>query len=299
VPHSQIRRSIAASQKAYSERKGELGYQEFGSLLLGTREQLEEVRETDLIDTVYRDPVEIIQEVPLLAGHDFETALFTPGDGVMDISRLLQFYLKEAWERSREFQLKLSCKVTSVNRIDSRFRVETTQGVFEPTVVVNGAGAWAPEIAEMAGVTPLPMSSFKRHLFILDNIDEIDPGWPFIWSLDKNFYFRPESGGLLFSVCDEERCEHVFQPTVSQEVIEILAEMIAWELPRLSEAVQRQAWSCFRTKTPDGSFHLGWSDNCPDFYWVAGLGGHGMGASWEVGRLAAQDIVRRFASGES
>jgi len=33
-----------------------------------------------------------------------------------------------------------------------------------------------------------------------------------------------------------------------------------------------------------------------NFFWVAGLGGHGVGASWEIGRLAAaglQDSTRR------
>ncbi len=54
----------------------------------------------------------------------------------------------------------------------------------------------------------------------------------------------------------------------------------------------RSVWSCFRTKTPDDRFVIGWDPQLEGLFWVAGLGGHGMGCSWQIGRLAAA-IFRR------
>jgi glycine/D-amino acid oxidase-like deaminating enzyme len=95
---------------------------------------------------------------------------------------------------------------------------------------------------------------------------------------------------VLFSVCDEERCRSL-EPTVSDEVAEQLAELIWRHLPGFQDAVQRKVWSCFRTKTPDDLFMIGWDPSIENFFWVAGLGGHGMGASWEIGRQAADSLL--------
>jgi glycine/D-amino acid oxidase-like deaminating enzyme len=293
VDNPAIREIVAASVVSYLEVADKIGYRAVGSLLLGREEQLEKLRDPSLVDSCYLDPGEARGRVPLLEGHQFEVALLTGTDGVMDISRLLQYYLDGA--RQGGCQVRLSCPVEGLQRSSGGFTAQTGIGPIEATVVVNGAGAWAPAIAEMAGIDPLPMKSFKRHLFVLDSPNALDEGWPFAWSIDRGFYFRPESGGLLFSACDEELALKDFVQTVNPQVAERLAELISRELPALEDALQRRVWSCFRTKTPTGNFHLGWSERAGGFFWTAGLGGHGMGASWEVGRRAAAEIRGFFS----
>src|SRR5690606_22594171 len=93
--------------------------------------------------------------------------------------------------------------------------------------------------------------------------------------------------------CDEELETENFEESISDGISERLAELILSELPLLHNTVQRQVWSCFRTKTADGLFQIGPDPLLESFYWVAGLGGHGMGSSWEVGRKAAEAILAR------
>jgi glycine/D-amino acid oxidase-like deaminating enzyme len=290
VAHPEVRQIIAASRRQYSRLSSEVGYESVGSLMLGRRKSLETLRQTDLIESEYLTPEAVLERIPILVGLKFESALWTPSDGVMDISQLLQFYLDGA--REGGLRLELNCHATAIRPKAEGFLVESSRGVIETEVVVNAAGAWASEIARMVGLEPLPMTSYKRHLFILDQPQILGEDWPFVWNLEREFYMRPESGGLLFSVCDEEPFEDEFVQTVNPEISQLLAELIWQELPKLQEATQRQVWSCFRTKTPHGGFHLGWSDRLRNFLWVAGLGGHGMGASWEVGRIAAQEILQ-------
>ncbi len=285
--HSPAIRSLTIeSRKAYEARRKALGFQQNGSLLLGTEEQLRQVQDPAQLPGEFRSPRQVQRWIPALEGHTFEKALWTPSDGVIDIALLLEFYLSEA--RERGVQVSLRTEVESIQGTGP-YRVQTNQGSIQTDVLVNAAGAWAAGLADLAGVSPLPLFPLKRHLFILDQAPPSKPDLPFVWSLDQDFYFRPESGGLLFSICDEEPAVSL-EPTVSSEVAETLAEVIWRQLPALHEAMQRKVWSCFRTKTPDDHFVIGWEGSQRHFFWVAGLGGHGMACSWQVGRLAAQAL---------
>jgi D-arginine dehydrogenase len=46
-------------------------------------------------------------------------------------------------------------------------------------------------------------------------------------------------------------------------------------------------WAGFRTIANDGRFVIGWDPQAEGFFWVAGLGGHGVTTSSAVGALAA------------
>ncbi len=294
VDNPPIRQIVARSVIHYLEHAEQVGYSPVGSLLIGQHSQLESLRMTDQVRSEFLSPDQVRRRIPLLEGHDFGSALFTTSDGVMDISRLLQFYLDGA--REGQFEVRLNCEVVRIAPVGNGFEVELADGSRISTrIVVNGAGAWAPAVAQMAGIAPLPMKSYKRHLFVLEGVDGISADWPFVWSVERNFYFRPESGGLLFSVCDEELAISEFIPTINPSVPERLAELISEQLPQLESALKRREWSCFRTKTPDGLFHLGFAREFAGFLWVAGLGGHGMGASWEVGHRAAGLIREALA----
>jgi D-arginine dehydrogenase len=284
----EIRMALARSRRFYQDVRDQIGFVQSGSLLLGRQDLLNQVLETDLIATEFLSSEEAQQRIPLLAGHSFEAALLTPSDGVIDIALLLQFYVRSA--QSRGVRLKLGCQLLSVSRA-ARFTIETTLGSVESTFIINAAGAWAAEVAALAGASPLPLVPFKRHLFVLNSGNTVSQAWPFVWSLERNFYFRSESGGLLFSICDEEPSANL-EPTVNPDISEALADFILAELPALHDSSQKKVWSCFRTKTPDGNFVIGWDRKLDNFFWVAGLGGHGMGASWAIGEDAARTFLQ-------
>ncbi len=283
-----IRRMIVNSRIAYAA-NGNFALSSAGSLMLGARQQLDAIREPEIIPSEFCDPDQVRKAIPLLDGHQFETALFIPSDAVIDIAALLQHYLTGAQQRG--VKLLLKHRVEEI-RYDGGFHARAGNQEIAADYLINAAGAWAGPVGNMAGASRLPLTPLKRHLFVLGDIQGVRPEWPFVWSLSRNFYFRPESGQLLFSICDEQVCRSL-EPTVDRDVIEDLAELIWRELPALQDAVQKRAWSCFRTKTPDGRFVIGWDPICSNFLWVAGLGGHGMGTSWEVGRLAADIFCGR------
>ncbi len=288
----ELRQAVATSRNAYLELRGQIDFRQVGSLVLAPRDQLEELRDPGLVTSEIVSPRSganaTSPRVPVLEGHHFRHALWTPGDGVIDTWALLSHYLAGARERGVE--LTTSCEVLGISGTGP-FRVATTRGEYTAKRLINAAGAWAPRIAGFMGLEAPYLAPFKRHLFVLDVAAAIDPEWPYVWSEEHGFYFRPESGGLLFSICDEQSGEHL-AATVSPGISETLAERISDQLPALEDSRVRSVWSCFRTKTPDGRFIIGWDPRLENLFWVAGLGGHGMGCSWQIGHLAAQVFSR-------
>lgn len=301
-----IRSAAIASRRAYEGHSGEIGfateeigYEPVGSVLLGSGASLELARVEGAEvgkgggASRFVIPERVAERIPLLAGHEVEAALETPGDGVIDTWALLTLYLAGA--RSRGVRVLTECRVEGVERSGGAYRLHTSRGTIEAGTLVNAAGAWAGGLADLAGVAGPELVPYKRHLFVLDVDSPIETGWPFVWDVDHGFYFRPESGGLLFSICDEERAAGSLEETVTSGIEEALADTIYTRLPALRNARVRRVWSCFRTRASDGRFVIGPAPGDEGFVWVAGLGGHGMGCSWEIGRLAAHAILTGHA----
>ncbi|MEE9143684.1 MAG: FAD-dependent oxidoreductase, partial [Candidatus Binatia bacterium] len=53
----------------------------------------------------------------------------------------------------------------------------------------------------------------------------------------------------------------------------------------------KKSWAGIRTLSSDGRFLIGWDPQVRGFFWVAGLGGHGVTTSSSVGSLAASLIL--------
>ena len=74
-----------------------------------------------------------------------------------------------------------------------------------------------------------------------------------------------------------------------------MKELLKQKLNRFSLSMGKLAVggakSGLRTMTPDGRFIIGEDARCEGFFWVAGLGGHGVTTCFSVGRLAADAIL--------
>jgi glycine/D-amino acid oxidase-like deaminating enzyme len=126
-----------------------------------------------------------------------------------------------------------------------------------------------------------------------------------VWNQGTDFYVRPESGGLMLCGCDETRLEPSGPPSAGAcprdaAALELVAERTARFLPAFADAQVASWWAGWRTFTEVGEaghpFALGPDPEVAGLFWAAGLGGHGMTSSFEVGRLAALELI--LARGE-
>src|SRR6266516_4578286 len=74
---------------------------------------------------------------------------------------------------------------------------ETAGGTITAPVVVDAAGAWVRQVAELAGA-PVPLAPVRHQLFITEPAPDIDPADPIVRVVDAAVYLRPARGGLMF-----------------------------------------------------------------------------------------------------
>ena len=270
-------------------------FKQVGSLLMGERAHLSALFES--ISRAIRSEMEVQWRshkqasglVPALDGASREAALWTETDGVIDAAALLHGYLKYAQRAGAK--LLCNCEVQAIKQGDhGHFRLQTSTGEVEAEVLVNAAGAWAQGLAEKAGASSLQLQPKRRHLFVSEPLDWVGGNWPFVWDVSREFYFRPESGGLLLCAGDASDMAACDPPT-DPSVLELLAHKLDAHCPGLSNIRVRRFWAGLRTFAPGNEFVVRRDPVLEGFVWVAALGGHGVTCSPAVGELAAQAIL--------
>jgi D-arginine dehydrogenase len=266
-------------------------FKQNGSLLLGSGEGWEKLkREAEFgrslgIDVVLWSPAQAKRHVSVLKDAEFDGAVWCASDGIIDVHALLSGYLKAATDRGA--RIRYGVTVRAIHRLSDGFEVVTKENdQIRARTVINATGAWANTVARMVGAAELPLHPCRRHLFVSPPLDFVDARWPFVWDVSHELYFRPEGQGLLLCPCDQVELPPG-DPPVDGSVEELLAEKIQCYVPGLSSVGISKRWAGLRTLSRDGRFVIGWDPKVERFFWIAGLGGHGVTTSSAVGALAA------------
>ncbi|MFO1464133.1 MAG: FAD-dependent oxidoreductase [bacterium] len=214
-------------------------------------------------------------------------ALFTPGDGVVEVQGLLANYLEAA--QARGAVLRGATEARALVREPGGWRVETEVQAYRAPAVVNAGGAWAEELGGRAGLAPKGLESRRRHLFLAEDPLGWGPSNPYLWDTQREFYCRADARGLLLCAGDET-VHPAAPPQVDPAVAAQLRVKLEAGFPALAALQPRETWACLRTFWREGPFLVEEQAGAPGFFWVAGLGGHGMGSSFGIGRLAAERL---------
>lgn len=209
--------------------------------------------------------------------------LWCPDDGTIDVAGLLRAYLAGV-------QVRFDTSVAGWTVKGGRLRVETSRGEIVCGLLVNAAGPWAGTLGD------LPLTPMNRHIFVTTPMDWVDPNWPIVWDGAGGLYFRPESGGLLLSCCDETPAEPGDYHEDFARIEELAGKVEALQ-PGLGELSISSTWVGQRVLAPDRRFVIGFDPRNDHVFHVAALGGHGVTASYAVGRIAARLITERTAEG--
>lgn len=221
--------------------------------------------------------------------------LAIPGDGVIDIAALLHTCAEGA--RAGGADLRFGCALLGLRPTDTGFDLDTDRGPLRVKALAIAAGAWAGELGRLAG-SPIAYTPLRRSLVWSGAAHPQQDPWA--WWVDRPFYLRPESGGLLMCPCEEAAAPlppRGRQPDTDPAVLEGLYASLRELAPHLSERPITRTWTGLRTFAPDRRFVIGWDPWNPRLFWSAGLGGHGMTSGLAVGQLAAGCYLRKTTAG--
>jgi glycine/D-amino acid oxidase-like deaminating enzyme len=226
--------------------------------------------------------------VPILSDGICRAALH---EGAMDIDTdaLLQGLAREA--RGHGARIETGARVEAVH---PRLGV-TVDGTEVPAeIVVNAAGAWADEVARLAGVSPIGLQPYRRSMARLPAPGGHDVrGWPMLFGPGESWYAKPDAGGWIVSPAEEDPVE----PMDAWADDMVLAEGLARYEAHVTEPVTRVEtnWAGLRTFAPDRALVIGEEPTCPGFFWSAGQGGYG----FQTSLGAAAHLAAAVAGGAS
>ena len=233
---------------------------------------------------------EIIDIVPQLRSDDIVGGSFCPTDGFVDPYSAMTGFIKRAVENGAT--VWKSAEVTGVLKNGAGVKgVQTTRGDVRAAVVVNAAGAWAAEIAAMAGVD-LPVTPLRRMLIPTEPFDGVSHEIPMVIDMTNGFHFRPESRGFLLAWNDPQETPG-YKFDFDPEFIEKVLTRAADRVPCFENLAvnPKRAWAGLYEMSPDHHAIIGEFPELPGFYAANGFSGHGVMHAPATGKILADLIT--------
>lgn len=261
-----------------------------GEMLIATEEDLDalDVYLDNAEDMERLSPNEAGELVPILNTDILAGAAIEYGAQEIDVDRLLQGYARLA--TSRGAKIVKGATVTSLSRSGDTWNIKTAQDSFEAPIVVNAAGAWADEIAQLAGLAPIGLSCLRRSAAIIPAPEGHDVSkWPLFAAASEGFYAKPDAGRLMVSPADED-------PVDPHDVWAddmVLAEGLHRYEQAVTVPVTRliHSWAGLRTFAADRTPVVGFDPREKGFFWLAGQGGYGIQTAPALSRLTSNLIT--------
>ena len=228
------------------------------------------------------DSAALHARLPMLST-EYTAALAEPDCADIDVARLHATFLKVA--RHNGADLLPRHRVTGIRR-DGAWHITTIAGDLTADRIVNAAGAWAGEIAAVAGVPVIPITPLRRTVVQIAVEGPVAPDTPLIIALDGSFYVKPEGNGRLW-LSPHDETPDVPRDCAAEELdiaiaIDRLHRATDWRVTKVE-----RAWAGLRNFAPDRLPVIGALSDTPDFFWFAGQGGWGIQTAPAAAAIAA------------
>lgn len=233
---------------------------------------------------------QIKERYPIYNVKQSNTGTFGPDDGYIDAYSMLMGYIKKAKSLGAEF---IEDRVIKIDVSDNCIcGVKLLSGEYISTgIVVNCAGAWAAEVALMAGIK-IPVKPVKRQIFAVDA--EFKPEYPLpLTILPSGLYFRSEIGELILvgKSMDEDPEGYDFNWSDSRFFEQLWPELAEF-VPEFDKLKLVRGWAgLYAVNSFDNNAILGEWPLVRGFYLANGFSGHGLQQAPAVGRYISELIM--------
>ncbi|WP_341864301.1 FAD-binding oxidoreductase [Gymnodinialimonas sp. 57CJ19] len=224
--------------------------------------------------------------VPILNTDHITRAAHHDAAWDIDTDRMVQYFARAIRANG---SVETGQTVTALSRTDAGWEVTTNSQTLHAHHIVNAAGAWADQIASLAGIEPIGLTPYRRSMARMPAPGGHDVSrWPMIFGAGEDWYAKPDAGAWLVSPAEED-------PSIPHDAYAddmVLAEGIARYQPFVTEDVTRvtSTWAGLRTFAPDRCLVIGPDAADPSFLWSAGQGGYGFQTAPAASQLLA-DLV--------
>ena len=219
---------------------------------------------------------------------DWTHALWEPDCCDIDVGALHGAYLRQAKRNG----VILQCNALLRKAMWQKGCWHIAAGSLDCTadIIVNAGGAWADDVAKLAGVKPIGIQPYRRTIAQLAVDPFVPADLPLVIGLDGSFYFKPDTGGKLWLSPHDETataaCDVAPEELDIAIAIDRLQQVVGWQVKRVEHK-----WAGLRSFAPDRLPIIGRDKAVPNFFWLAGQGGFGIQTAPAVAQLAASLLV--------
>lgn len=210
---------------------------------------------------------------PLLRPEKVAAAAFEPGVMDIDVDALHQGYLRGF--KARRGALSCKARVSEITRSAGHWQLQVGTETISARLLINAAGAWADEVASMAGARPIGLVPKRRSAIVVDAPAGVDlQAMPAIDMIGSEAYFKPEAGRIMASLGDETPTEP--QDARPEELdIALIADWLERHTTLTLSRIDH-SWAGLRSFVADGAPVVGFDSEHDDFFWLAAQGGYGI-----------------------
>ena len=183
--------------------------------------------------------------------------------------------------------------VAGISVTDGRVAgIETAERSIAAPVVVDAAGGWVRQVADMAGAR-VPVAPVRHQLLITAPTADVEPADPIVRVVDAAVYLRPARGGLMVGgfEADPMPVDPREQPAsfttddvpLDLGVLQAMAEQVTAEILVAGSAPVAEHRGGLFTMSPDGRFVAGPVAEVPGLWVASGCNGSGFSSSPAIG----------------
>jgi sarcosine oxidase subunit beta len=225
--------------------------------------------------------------VPRLSS-DCVGGAFARHDGAADPHRALAAFLRAA--TSAGVVVHEGVGVSNLRRRGGVWRAEGADKAFESSMVVNAAGAWAGQIAAMAG-DDIPLGTKASMMIVTERIAPFVR--PTVGAVGRKLSFKQTTQGTLLIGGG-----HQGKPNLQSETTEIDARALAKGaaaalalFPSIDPIRIVRVWSGLEARTRDEVAVAGLSPSVPGLMHLFGFSGHGFQLVPALGLATAELLI--------
>jgi D-arginine dehydrogenase len=270
-----------------------------GTVVIGSAEQADQVRAMHDANAPFVSDLHLLGTdallgmVPVLRPEAACLGLYEPGSADIDVNELHQGFLRGLRERGG--QLLANADIRTIERAQGHWEIDCGESRFRAPLLLDAAGAWADDVARLAGVAPLGLQPKRRSAFLFEPPEGMaTASWPFVMAADESCYFKPDAGLLLGSPANADPVPpHDVQP---EEFDIALGIHRIEEITTMTIRRPTRSWAGLRSFVPDGNLVGGFAPDAEGFFWVAAQGGYGIQTSAAMAEACAQLVLGRALS---
>ena len=224
------------------------------------------------------------------ARRGYDRGLAEPSCSDIDVAALHADYLRAA--RRGGARIVLDQRIEAIRREPGGWHLASRSEAFSAAIIVDAAGAWADELAAMAGARPLGIAPYRRTVSQLAIEPAAPAAMPLVIDAGGLFYFKPAAGGRLWLSPHDETpsppCDAAPEEIDVATAIHRMQQAVDWSVRRVE-----RSWAGLRSFAPDRAPVYGFDATTPGFFWFAGQGGFGIQTAPAAAMIGAALLLGR------